>query len=138
MNIINKSARLIDFSWNKKKYRLKPAGKAVPVPDDAKNSAFLKALIEDGSVKEVKELTEEEKAANRLESLRDQATMLKIEFDDEWTTKDLEDEIELVEQNNKEVAELNDLRAKAGLLGIEIKDGWDAKKLRKEIEKKEK
>lgn len=138
MNLINKSARLIDFSWNKKKYRLKPAGKAVPVPDDAMNSAFLKALMEDGSIEEKKGLSEEETAANELESLRDQASILKIRFDDDWTAKKLEAEIKTVEQNNKKAAELDELRAKAGTLGIEIKDNWDAVKLKKEIEKKEK
>jgi len=127
MHIINKSARLIDFSWNKKKYRLMPAGKAVEVPDDAMNSVFLKALIKDGSISEVKELTKEEKEAIKLENLQRDAKSLGIEFDEEWTAKDLASEIELVE-----------LHKQAEDLGIEVKDGWDAKKLTAEIKKVEK
>ena len=93
MHVINKSARLIDFSWNKKKYRLMPAGKAVEVPDEAKKSTFLGALIKDGSVAEVKELTKEEKAAIELDALREEATSLGIEVNDDWDVKKLNKEI---------------------------------------------
>jgi len=98
MHIINKSARLIDFSWNKKKYRLMPAGKAVEVPDDATKSAFLKALIKDGSIEEVKELTKEEKAEIELEALREQATGLGIEVKEDWDAKKLAAEIKKKEK----------------------------------------
>ena len=94
MHIVNKSARLIDFSWDKKKYRLMPAGKSVEVPDAAAKSTFLKALIDDGSVAKVaNELTKEEKAAIKLESLQEEAKSLGIEFDDSWNAKDLTAEI---------------------------------------------
>lgn len=98
MHIINKSARLIDFSWNKKKYRLMPAGNAVEVPDDAMKSTFLKALMKDGSIEEVKELTKEEKAEIELEALREQATGLGIEVNDKWDAKKLTAEIKKKEQ----------------------------------------
>jgi len=127
MHIINKSARLIDFSWNKKKFRLMPAGNAVEVPDKAIESKFLKALMKDGDIVEVKELTKEEKEAIKLENLQRDATSLGIEFDDSLTAKDLASEIELVE-----------LRKQATDLEIEVKEDWDAKKLASEIKKKEK
>ena len=98
MFIKNKSARLIDFSWNKKKYRLMPAGKAVEVPDDASKSAFLKALIKDGDVSEVKEVSKEEKAAIELEALQEQAVSLGIEIKDGWDAKKLTAEIKKKEQ----------------------------------------
>lgn len=93
MHVINKSARLIDFSWNKKKYRLMPAGKAVEVPDEAKKSTFLGALLKDGSVEEVKELSKEEKAAIELEALQVEAKGLGIEVKDGWDAKKLAAEI---------------------------------------------
>ncbi len=127
MHIINKAARLIDFSWNKKKYRLMPAGKAVEVPDDAMKSVFLKSLIEDRSIEVVKELTNEEKAEIKLENLQRDATALGIKFDNNWDAKKLSSEIEFVE-----------LRKQATDLGIEFNDNWDAKKLSSEIKKKEK
>lgn len=98
MHIINKSKRLIDFSWNKKKYRLMPAGKAVEVPDEAAKSAFLKALIKDGSVEETKELTKEEKAAIELEALQQEASDLGIEVKDGWDAKKLAAEIKKAEK----------------------------------------
>ncbi len=55
MRIINKSARLIDFSFDDEVYRLMPAGKAVEVPDSASSSAFLKALIKEGSVDKIED-----------------------------------------------------------------------------------
>ena len=90
MNVLNQSARLIDFSWNKEKYRLMPAGKAVPVPEAAKKSTFLKALIKDGSVKVV---SEEDAAAAELETLREQAESLGIEVNENWDAKKLTAEI---------------------------------------------
>ena len=93
MHIINKSARLITFSWNKKKYPLMPAGKAVEVPDDAMKSAFLKALMKDGSIEESKPLSKEEKAEIELEALREQAASLDIEVKDGWDAKKLAAEI---------------------------------------------
>ena len=98
MHIINKSARLIDFSWNKKKYRLMPAGKAVEVPDDATKSTFLKALMTDGSIAEVKELTKEEQAEIELEALREEATGLGIEVKDGWDAKKITAEIKKAEK----------------------------------------
>ena len=115
-----------------------PAGNAVEVPDDASKSAFLKALIKDGSVVEVKELSEEEKAEAKFEALRNQAKMLGIVFDDEWSAGDLDKEIKAIELQNEEAAELKKLQEKAVSLNIEVKDGWDAKKLAAEIKKAEK
>ena len=86
MKIINKSARLIDFSWNKKKYRLMPAGGAVEVPDEATKSTFLKALIKDGSVATV---SKEDTEAAELDALREQAEALGIEVKDGWDAKKL-------------------------------------------------
>ena len=98
MHIINKSARLIDFSWNKKKYRLMPAGSAVDVPDDAMKSTFLKALIEDGSIGKVAEVSKEEQAEIELEALREQAKSLGVVVKDGWDAKKLTAEIKKKEQ----------------------------------------
>lgn len=87
MFVKNKSARLIDFSWNKKKYRLMPAGKEVEVPDEAKKSKFLSALINDGDIVIVTEPSKEEKAAAELDALREEATSLGIEVKDGWDAK---------------------------------------------------
>lgn len=62
MYIINKSARLIDFSFDKVKYRLMPAGNAVEVPNKAMDSVFLEALIKEGSVKEVENLKSDQQS----------------------------------------------------------------------------
>jgi len=96
MNIINKSARLIDFSWNKKKYRLMPAGASVEVPDEAMKSVFLKALIKDGSIAVV---SKEDEAATELETLRETAEALGIEVSDKWDAKKLASEIKKKENN---------------------------------------
>ena len=98
MNVINKSARLIDFSWNKKKYRLMPAGKPVDVPDEAMKSTFLKALIDSGDLAIVKALTKEEKKAAELAELREKAEGLDIEVNDGWDAKKLTAEIKKAEK----------------------------------------
>lgn len=111
MYIINKSARLIDFSWDKEKYRLMPAGAAVEVPDEAMKSAFLKSLIKDGSV--AKESQEEQ-----------------IDLVDEVA------EIEKAEAvEDKECPEAEDLRTQAETLGIKVDKRWGEDRLNEEIEK---
>lgn len=95
INIINDSARLIDFSWNKKKYRLMPAGKAVPVPEDAMKSTFLKALIKDKSVRAI---SEKDAELAELEALRKQAEDLGVEVKDGWDAKKLAAEIKKAEK----------------------------------------
>ena len=106
MHLKNKAARLITFSWNKEKYRLLPAGDSVPVPDEAKKSAFLKSLIEDGSVEIVSasdaeldniEDTESDDKTDseaELDELRDQASDLGIDIDKRWGSTRLKEEIE--------------------------------------------
>jgi len=98
MFVKNESKRLIDFSWNKKKYRLMPAGKAVEVPDEAKKSTFLGALIKSNDVSIVVELSKEEKAAIELESLHAEAKDLGIEIKDGWDAKKLAAEIKKAEK----------------------------------------
>lgn len=109
MYIINKSARLIDFSWDKEKYRLMPAGEAVEIPDGAMKSAFLKALIKDGSVsnedspeqgdlvEEVKEVEKAESDDSEIDGLRTQAEDLGIAIDKRWGESRLKEEIEKAE-----------------------------------------
>lgn len=108
MKIKNKSARLIDFSWNKEKFRLMPAGDAVEVPKEAMKSAFLKSLIDSGDVAiSSKEDKSEDKAEDKSE--------------DNVETK---------------ADELEALRTKAKGLGIKFKPKWGVKKLTAEIKKK--
>lgn len=120
MFIKNKSARLVTFTWKGEKFPLMPAGKAVEVPDEAKDSVFLNALIDSGDLAKTSKtkapvLSDEEKAQKKedaekakeaekeakklaaaevLKALQDKATELKIEFDDTWTAKKLTAAIE--------------------------------------------
>lgn len=105
MHLKNKAARLITFSWDKEKYRLLPAGASVEVPDGAEKSAFLKSLVEDGSVEIVStsdaelddaESDDEEKTDSdaELDDLRGQASDLDIDVDKRWGSTRLKEEIE--------------------------------------------
>ena len=145
MHIINTSKRLIDFSWNRKKYRLMPAGDAVEVPDSAMGSAFLKSLIKDGEISEVKEMTAAEKTAAKLSQLQTDAKALGIEFDDDTSAKDLtaaikeaeeekKEEEEKAAQQQKEADELEALRKQATALGVEFDDDWTAEDIANGIE----
>lgn len=91
MLLINKSARLITLSWEDKKYPLMPAGSSVEVPNGAGKSAFLKSLIESGDIAKVSESkpTKAELEAEALEVLREKATSLDIEFDEDFDAKKL-------------------------------------------------
>lgn len=98
MFVKNESRRLIDFSWNKKKYRLMPAGKAVEVPDEAKKSTFLGALIKSKDVSIVAKISKEEKAAAKLEELKEKAVSLGVEVKDDWDANKLTAEIKKAEK----------------------------------------
>lgn len=93
MNIINKSARLIDFSWNKEKYRLMPAGEPVKVPDEAMKSAFLKSLLDSGDIK-VDETTGQSGDDDAIDALRVEAKDLGVSIDNRWGEARLKEEIE--------------------------------------------
>ncbi len=67
MLLINKSARLIDFSFDKQKFRLMPAGSAVEVPQKAMESAFLKSMIAEKSIEVTTQAPEQHKVETKVE-----------------------------------------------------------------------
>ena len=147
-HIQNNAARLITFSWNRKKYKLMPAGKPVKVPVSALNSAFLKTLMKDREVTEVKDLTDEETAAAELAQLQTDAKLLGVEFDDDTSPKKLAVVIKKAEEEKAEAAELAEkekeeaaenakleaIREQAKTLGIEFDDDWTVEDISLAIE----
>ena len=102
MLVRNLAARLITLDWKGKKYPLMPAGNAVPVPNDAKDSKFLQALEKDRSV----EINESSSQGNLLEGtddrdpLRDRLVELGGKLNKTWGVARLNDEIKKLEDAN--------------------------------------
>jgi hypothetical protein len=96
MKVINNSARLITINYDHESYPLMPAGKAVEIPDEAREKCkFLSLLIKDGSVTVTEDSKEDDVSGDEeIQSLRDEAEALGVDVDNRWGKKKLSEAIE--------------------------------------------
>lgn len=96
MYVRNKAARLITLTWNGEKYKFMPAGGSVEVPDSAKKSDFLKALVKDQSL-EIRDSEAQDDLLDDIDELaplREEASSLGIKVDKRWGETKLQEVID--------------------------------------------